>query len=248
MPEPLLPLGMGVGEPVDYDKLEESLRALAYSSRLELLSILRSPRALQDIRVQPRQLKPGESPDRAVARQTIQAHLDKLVEIGVVIARDREEGRGKEYVVNPQRMFQVLEEMRKVATITTGAPVPRLDTVDLAGARTPKMAEGPKVLLVHGLLEGKVFPLRRADLRDDGRGWVIGRKPGLQVSLDYDPYISVENSEILARDGGFQLLDLRTSKNGTWLNWERLDKDEKVPLATGDVIGVGRSTLVFRER
>jgi DNA-binding transcriptional ArsR family regulator len=237
---------MASGEPVDYDKLEEFLRALAYSSRLELLSLLRSPRALQDIRIAPRQVKAGETGDRAVARQTVQAHLDKLVEVGVVVARDREEGRGKEYVVSPQRMYQVLEEFRKVVTVTTGAPVPRLDTVDLGASKPAKMEEGPKLLLVHGLHEGKVFPLRRTDLRDDGRGWVIGRKAGLHVSLDYDPYISVENSEIVARDGAHSLMDLRSSKNGTWLNWRRLDKDERVPLTPGDVIGVGRSTLVFR--
>lgn len=240
------PFHVGAGEPVDYEKLEEFLRALAYSSRLELLSLLRSPHALQDIRVTPRRLRAGESTDRASARQTVQTHLDKLVEIGVVLSRDRDEGRGKEYVVNPQRIFQVLEEMRKVATFTTGAPVPRLDTVDMAYAKPTKMEDGPKLMLVHGLHEGKVFPLRRTDLREDGRGWTIGRKAGLAVSLDYDPYISVENSEIVLTAGAHTLLDLRTSKNGTWLNWRRLERDERVLLTPGDVIGVGRSALVFR--
>jgi DNA-binding transcriptional ArsR family regulator len=237
---------MVAGEPLDYDKLEEYLHALAYSSRLELLSLLRSPRALNDIRLAPRQLKSGERGDRAVARQTIQAHLDKLVEIGVVVAKDREEARGKEYVVNPQRMYQVLEELRKVATLSSGTPSPRHDTVDLGATKPPKLEDGPKLMLVHGLIEGKVFPLRRTDLKD-GRGWVIGRKPGLHVSLDYDPYVSVENTEVLPERDGYALIDLRSSKNGTWLNWRRLDKDERVRLTPGDVIGVGRSTLVFRQ-
>jgi hypothetical protein len=30
------------------------------------------------------------------------------------------------------------------------------------------------------------------------------------------------------------------------LNWRRLDRDERVPLTPGDVIGVGRTALVFR--
>jgi DNA-binding transcriptional ArsR family regulator len=238
---------MGVGEPVDYDKLEEYLQALAYTSRLELLHLLRQPRVLQDIRLAPRQLRPGDNPDRNVARQTIRAHLEKLEEIGVVVSREAsgEGQRGKEYLVNTQRMYQVLEELRKVATITTGTPAPRLDTVDLGAAKPPTMEDGPKLLLVHGLVEGKVFPLRRSDLKD-GRGWVLGRKPGLHVSLDYDPYVSVENAEVLPTPGGLALMDLRSSKNGTFLNWRRLDKDERATLTPGDVIGVGRSTLVYR--
>lgn len=238
---------MAAGEPIDYERLESYLQALAYRSRLELLHMLRQPRLLQDIRLSPRQLRPGENPERAAARQTIRAHLEKLEEIGVVSAREaRGEGqRGKEYVVNTQRVYQVLEELRKVAAITSADSLPRLDTVDLGAAKPAPMEAGPKLMLVHGLVEGKVFPLRRGDLRD-GRGWVIGRKAGLQVSLDYDPFVSVENAEVLAQPEGHVLIDLRSSKNGTFLNWRRLDKDERARLTPGDVIGVGRSLLVFR--
>lgn len=232
-------------EPLDYDKLEEYLSALAYSSRLELLGILRSPRGLQDIRLAPRQLRPGDNPDRSVARQTIQAHLEKLMDIGVVVAREAEDRRGKEYVVNPQRLYQIMEELRKVGTATADAPVQKDGTVDLSLRGPAQGPSGPRLLLVHGLHEGKAFHLRRDDLQE-GRGWVIGRKPGLQVSLDYDPYVSSENAEIVPSGKDFLLLDLRSSKNGTHLNWRRLDKDERVALAPGDVVGVGRSLLVFR--
>ena len=234
------------GEPLDYEMLEECLRALAYTSRLELLTLLRTPRALADLKLAPRRSGPVGLADRPSARQTVQAHLDKLIEIGVVQSRDRDEGRGKEFVVNPQRIFQVLEEMRKVATVTIGAPAARLDTVDLGATAPPALEEGPKLMLVHGLLEGKVFPLRRADLHAPGRGWVIGRKAGLHVSLEYDPYVSTENAEIVPTSGGYELLDLRSSKNGTTLNWRRIGKDERVTLTPGDVLGIGRSALVFR--
>lgn len=236
---------MALSEPLDYDKLEEYLSALAYASRLELLSMLRAPRPIQDIRMAPRQVRPGENPDRPVARQTIQAHLDKLMDVGVVLCRDSAEKRGKEYLVNPQRLYQILEELRKVGTATADAPMPHDGTVDLGAFRRAALDAGPRLLLVHGLHEGKAFPLRREELRE-GRGWVIGRREGLHVSLDYDPYVSSENAEVMQDGRDFRLLDLRSSKNGTHLNWRRLDKDERPVLVPGDVVGVGRSLLIFR--
>lgn len=236
---------MAAVEALDYDRLEEYLSALAYGSRLELLNILRYPRNVQDIRLSPRQVRPGENPDRPVARQTIQGHLDKLVDIGLVVCRESKEKRGKEYVVNPQKLYQILEELRKVGTVTADAPMPHEGTVDLGATRAERAVSGPRFVLVHGLHEGKTFPLRRDDLRE-GRGWVIGRREGLQVSLEYDPFVSGENAEVVQEGKEFALLDLRNSKNGTLLNWRRLDKDERPVLVSGDVIGVGRSLLVFR--
>ena len=236
---------MAFAEPLDYEKLEEYLSALAYSSRLELLHILRSPRGVQDIRVAPRRLRAGENPERAVARQTIQGHLDKLMDIGVVLSREAPDKRGREYLVNPQRLYQIMEELRKVGTATADAPMPHDGTVDLGASRPKSPPPGPRLLLVHGLHEGKAFPLRAEDL-SEGRGWVIGRKEGLPVSLDYDPYVSSENAEVVQEGRDFRLLDLRSSKNGTHLNWRRLERDERPVLASGDVVGVGRSLLVFR--
>jgi pSer/pThr/pTyr-binding forkhead associated (FHA) protein len=101
-------------------------------------------------------------------------------------------------------------------------------------------------VLVHGVHEGHVFPLR-APPAAGGRGWIVGRAKDAAVSLDYDPYVSIENSEILRVGRQFRILDLRTSKNGTLLNWKRLPVGGESPLRTGDVIGVGRSLLLFRE-
>lgn len=231
---------------VDYDKLEEFLRALAHARRLELLHLLRLPHELHDIRLAPGRSRAGERPERAVARQSIQAHLEKLVEIGVVMGRGPGERgrRGKEFVVNPQRAYQIAEEFRRVITLTAGAPVSRDATVEAAAASGPALAEGPQLVLVHGFEEGKAFPLRRTDLEGEG-GWVIGRKPGLHVSLEYDPFVSLVNSEITLERDAYLLSDLGSSKNGTWLNWRPLGR-ERARLKPGDVIGVGRSLLVFR--
>lgn len=236
---------MPPGEPIDYDRLEEYLRALAHGRRLELLHILQTPHALADIRITPGKSRAGENPDRLASRQAIQGHLETLQEIGVVVANPGAEGRSKEFVVDRQRVFQVLEELRRVGTITGGGSfVSRDATVDTAVARERRIEAGPKMLLVHGFVEGKVFPLRRTDL-GDGAGWVVGRKPDAHVSLDYDPFVSLVNSEIIPDRNGYALRDLGISRNGTWVNWRRLGA-EPVALKAGDVVGVGRSLLVFQ--
>lgn len=237
---------MGAEQP-DYDKLEEYFRALAYSARLELLHLLRFPQAVQDIRLTPRQVRAGQNPDRPASRQAIQEHLDRLIDVGVVVVQEAPDGKGrKEFVVNGQKLYQIMEEFRQVGTILARPGAGREATVGLAPAQVAELAPGPKLVLVHGLLEGKAFPLRRADLRD-GRGWVLGRKPGLHISLDYDPFISLENSEVVPGADGYRLVDLRSSRNGTWLNWRRLEPGEEAPLKPGSVVGVGRSLLVFSE-
>lgn len=239
-----------MADPIEFDRLEAYLKTLAYASRLELLSLLRSPRTLDEIHLQPGAAQAGHNPDRPISRQAVQLHLDKLEEAGLIRV-GLTERKGKralyEYAIDHARLFAVSEELRKVSALeshvpldpnaTEGLPVPRAET---------RWAEGPKAVLVHGVNEGRAFPLRASDAAP-GRGWVIGRSQEAAVSLDYDPYVSVENSEIVQVGRQFRLLDLRSSKNGTLLNWKRLPVGGEAPLATGDVIGVGRSLLVFRE-
>lgn len=235
---------MPPGESIDYDLLEGYLRALAHGRRLELLHILQSPHALADIQITPGKGRGGERPDRLSSRQAIQRHIETLQEIGVVVASPAADGRSKEFVVDRQRVFQVLEELRRVGTITAGAFVSRDATVSAAGALERKMEAGPKLVLVHGFVEGKVFLLKRADLKGSG-GWVIGRKPDAHVCLDYDPFVSLVNSEIVLEGKQYQLRDLGISRNGTWVNWHRVGPESTV-LRPGDVVGVGRSLLAFQ--
>lgn len=235
---------MPSGDEVDYDKLEEYFRALSYSTRIELLHILRFPMALQDIRLRPRQVRPGQNPERPAARQTIQEHLDRLIEIGVVVPEESGKGR-KLFKVNGAKLYQITEEFRQVGAIMADSIVGRDATVGVGGAEALEQEPGPKLVLVHGMLEGKAFPLQRADLSGK-RGWVLGRKAGLHVSLEYDPFVSLENSEIIPDGNDYLLVDLRSSRNGTFLNWRRLGPDVRAPLQPGHVIGIGRSLLVFQ--
>ncbi|MGQ0536289.1 MAG: FHA domain-containing protein [Methanobacteriota archaeon] len=243
MSERVLPREIG------YERLERYLKILAHSNRLELLSLLRTPRTLDEIRLTPSPSQAGENPERNISRQAVQNHIDRLLEAGLVRVgmTDRKGTRAHhEYVVDHARLFAVVEELRKVSTFEANVPLDPFMTEGLPEARERDWQEGAKLVLVHGIHEGKAFPLRQQDVKAP-RGWVIGRAADAHISLEYDPYVSTENAEIMQVGAKFRLLDLRTSKNGTFVNWQRMPVGGEVVLAGGDIIGVGRSLLVFRE-
>ncbi|MCA1819338.1 MAG: FHA domain-containing protein [Thermoplasmatota archaeon] len=228
---------------VDYHRLAEFLTALAYPTRLELLRILRFPHIASDIRLSPLRVEKGENPQRSASKQTIQAHLDKLVDADLVRVEDANPGsRGALiYSVNSQKVYAVTEDLRKVSTVFAGRGSLGETTGTIGVPEAEKAAlEGPRLVLVHGLYEGKTYPL------GTGRTPVtIGRRRDANVSLDYDPYVSLENCVLRNEAAGWAIEDLPASKNGTTVNWELLPKSQPKPLKPGDVVGVGRSLLVF---
>lgn len=242
--------GASGGDGIEFARLERYLKVLALANRLELLYALRKPRVLDEIHLTPHPSQAGLTPERPLTRQAVQHHLNQLTEAGLVRVRatERKGGRAlQEYVLDHARLFAVVEELRKFSAIESLVPLDPFVTAGLAESRTPAWDEGPKLVLVHGVHEGRAFSLRHAELRP-GRGWVIGRSPEAHVSLEYDPYVSTENAEILRVGNEFRLLDLRTAKNGTYLNWSRLPTGGEARLRTGDLIGLGRSLLLFREQ
>ncbi|HEV8361457.1 MAG TPA: FHA domain-containing protein [Candidatus Thermoplasmatota archaeon] len=230
--------------PVNYARLAAFLEALHYPLRLELLDQLRMPKTLGDLKVAPHRTL-GGNPDRAAARETVRAHLEKLVEVGLVdVDTVQAEGRGvNRYAVNAQKLYELTEEIRRLSVIYAGRGGASDVTGTVSGSSAPVAVHGPRLVLVHGVYEGKAFPLS-ASTAPDGR-WVIGRGKGLQVSLDYDPFVSVENTVIAERGGRHTVTDLPTSKNGTAVNWTLLEKGAAHELRPGDLIGVGRSLLLF---
>lgn len=233
-------------EPVDYALLAEFLRALGYPARVELLDILRTPRTLSDIRLAPHRAGAGGAPAaRAMARPTVLGHLQTLVDADLVRAEKVEQaGRTVPYyTVNPQKLYMLTEELRRI-TVQHAARAPAGEaTGTLAGAPSPAAVRGPRLVLVHGVYEGRAYPLDTAT-GPEGE-WVIGRKKGLAVALDYDPYVSNENSVVLRREGAFWIRDLAGSKNGTLVNWAPLPRGGQRRLEATDIVGVGRSLLAF---
>lgn len=229
--------------PVNYVALAEFLEALAYPVRLELLTHLRMPREVSELEITPHKQTGDGSPDRPLARQTIQQHVDKLVASGFVREEQPEDAGARRYQVNSSKLYAVIEDLRELSTIYAGDGVDPEATGTVDPMASPDEAEGPRLVLTHGVYEGKAFPLTDAS-RQEG-GWAIGRSEDAPICLDYDPYVSTQNSFVQPREDGFAIRDLPQSKNGTWINWQRLPEDEKRILEPGDAIGVGRSLLTF---
>lgn len=233
---------------LDTVHLTALLEVLASENRLELLSQLREPKTASEVVLHPPRTREGENPERPISKQAVRIHLAKLVEIGVVAPRKARRGNiaVEEFVVNQQRLFAIAEEFRRLGSLRPALPPGVEQTMDGSLSGMPSANAGVRLVLVHGLDEGRPFFLRREDLAGE-RGWIVGRRRGLAVSLDYDPFVSTENSEIVAEKGRFLIQDLRNSRNGTMVNWERLPKGGSKELQDGDVVGVGRSLLLFRK-
>lgn len=226
------PLPMTV--PDDDARLAEACAALASATRVALLREVRVPKTLAEIQVRPDE----PDADRNIARQVVRRHLDKLIEVGLVRTRGSEETRSTEFVLDNQTLYALAEEVLDLARIRP-AVEPDAPTV-VAPRRAPAPSKGPSLVLVRGLEPGLAYPLRDAD------AWIVGRKRGVAVALDFDPFVSAENARIARVSGRFLLEDLPGSRNGTFLNFERLAPGERAPLEHGDVVGVGRSILVYR--
>lgn len=229
--------------------LAHALEILANENRLEILGQLRIPRTVTEIELRPPSARAGENPDRAISRQAVRVHLQKLAELGLVVSRRSRRGLvvADEFTVNRARLYALMEEIRELTVVPAnqGEFLPQ-ETLVGAPSEAPARGHVPRLVIAKGIPEGRAFALTAAAAEGASRGWVIGRKVGLAVTLDYDAFVSSQNSEITLEGGGYRLHDLRSNRNGTYLNWRKLDKGATVPLAHGDVISVGRSVLVFR--
>lgn len=217
--------------------LAASFFTLGNPARLALLRQLRTPRAMGEI-----ELRDGED-GRPLSRQSVREHLDRLLEAGLAVAmeaRERDARSPLDYMVDHQGLFALSEEIRALARLRPALEPPR-ETVDMeAGAR--RLPPGPCLVVAKGLEEGVAFRLEGSGVHE----WILGRKRGIAIPLDFDPYISAENSRITWRDGRHALEDLPDSRNGTSLNFERLPKGRAAPLSHGDLVGVGRTLLLYR--
>lgn len=215
-------------------RLAAACAALSSPTRVALLREIRAPKALAEIQVPPDE--PGA--DRNIARQVVRRHLDRLIEVGLARARDAGSGRS-EFVLDNQALYALAEEVLDLARIR---PVVESDApTAVAPKRARALPAGPSLVLVRGLDVGVAYPL------SGGPEWIVGRRRGVSVALDFDPFVSSENAKIVRAGQRFVLEDIPGSRNGTFVNFERLAPGERVPLSRGDVVGVGRSLLVYRD-
>jgi DNA-binding transcriptional ArsR family regulator len=231
-------------KPVDYLRLADALEALAYPARLELLDKLRLPRAVSEIKLAPRRSHEGTKA-AVSSRQNVWWHLSKLEEADLVRSEESDdEGRSvQRYSVNAARLYAVTEDLRRIVVMHAARPAGPDATGTLGESDPAEAPKGPRLVLVHGVYEGKSFAL--APAKKPERKWTIGRARSTDVCLDYDPFVSQENALVTENDGVYSITDLEDSKNGTSLNWARMPRGSTRALQPADVIGVGRSLLCF---
>lgn len=234
---------------VDRDQLASDLKVLAYGNRLKLFEILDEPRTADQIELPPSEGRADRVDGSTITRQAVHNHLKRLgqrdlIQVGTTRGPD---GRSRQtYMANYARLFAIVEDLRQLLAPADEEPIRLFETVEVDGPPSKDGdTDGPRLVQVAGADEGRVFPLRNRD-RDPPRGWIIGRGRSVQIRVPHDPYVSRENSEIIPVSGGYELRDVRSSKNGTFLNWDRLETGGTRPVETGDVVGVGRTRLVFR--
>jgi DNA-binding transcriptional ArsR family regulator len=228
-------------EPEDV-ALATLLGALSNPVRIAMLRVLRTPRTLSEIRVAPGD-PPAGAEERAMSRQSVRKHIDQLLQAGVIEAQpaERDFGETMEYVVNHQRLFAITEELRELAHLRPVKEPPAGATVATDGWQAK--GEGyPRLLLVRGLGEGRSFPVRPAGPQ---AAWVIGRKQGASVRLDYDAFASLENALLTCARGAYHVEDLG-SRNGTFVNFVRVEPGAPRLLRHGDLLGVGHSLLLLQ--
>lgn len=83
----------------------------------------------------------------------------------------------------------------------------------------------------------------RQDYQLNQNELAIGKAPHNQIVLD-DPTVSASHAIISHTPDGYSILDL-ASRNGTWLNGERLNNRSRI-LQHGDRIQLGETILTFR--
>lgn len=235
------------GEPPGWPEfawLAKILAALGSERRLELLHALRAPKALHEIRIMTSPEDSG-APGRPISRQAVAYHLQPLRKFGLVerMGDDADAGRER-YVLNHERLFALIDELRSLARLRPlGTPVASMgQTLDKSSSRAGALPPPPRLVVTYGREDGVAYPLHGSA----GKTWQIGRSAQCEIRLDYDPYLSGRNTIVERTTDEFMVRDLPNNRNGTWINWIRLPIGGAMKLRPGDVLMVGRTTLVLQ--
>lgn len=230
----------------DLEALAGILGSLAHPRRLELLAILRQPLQISEIELRPWRRSADHNPERSISRSAVERHLQTLEAIGVVTRRNSARTRGvDEYVLDHARLFATIESVRALSRLRPTIDLDSRETMDalkgVARQRAVPRAAAPEIVIMGGPREGEAVSL-------SGQGaWRVGRAAASDICLDYDPFVSSNHSAITRDRDGFSIQDLPTNRNGTTLNWLPVARGGSTKLIPGDVVGIGRSLLLFRE-
>lgn len=233
-----------VVSPAALKRLAATMRALANPVRLEILAALASPTPLADLRIHPNRREAGSKVARMVTKATIREHVELLLEARLIDYKPMARG-GRvidHYFVSQPHVFAFTEEFRSLAELPGQANAGD-ETIVHAARRTSTLPSEASLVLLNGVRPGRAFSLSKRA----GGPWHIGRRADHHVSLAYDPFVSLDHALVERSRGGLVLRDIPGNRNGTSVNWAPLAKGDSIELRQGDVVGVGRSLLLFRE-
>ncbi len=227
---------------LELETIASRLKPLGSVVRLRLLRFLIQPHYLEEIASHLR-----------MNRYAAKRHVDDLVAIGLVrsLQGQRETGPVRDYVVAPEAFFELYDAVRTLGELR---PAPDAFAQSLPGALTrTRSASAPQaparsgpvhpyLVSVYGAEIGRAYTL--LPKRDGTPHWLLGRDPQSDIALDLDPFASNRHARIARAGDGFSLTDT-FSTNGTWRNWVRLPEAETSPLEHGDIVGIGKTLLVF---
>lgn len=124
-------------------------------------------------------------------------------------------------------------------------PLEEIPTASVPPTWDSPASGSPSLTVVHGGPLGRSFPLR-GEPNDPGRGWVIGYGEDADIEVGQDRHVEAQAGDVERCRGTFQLVDLRTAERRLSVNGRALERGETRELEDGDLIGVGRSLLHFR--
>lgn len=108
-----------------------------------------------------------------------------------------------------------------------------LATTSAAAATEPSIAAAPtRLVILSGVKAGAVFPLL-------GDVLAIGREPGRDILLDFDPTVSRRHARLENRGGQWTLVD-EGSRNGSFVNGQPV---QQRVLRPGDILRFGSTEL-----
>jgi pSer/pThr/pTyr-binding forkhead associated (FHA) protein len=86
----------------------------------------------------------------------------------------------------------------------------------------------------------RIVPLAGRD-----RSLTVGRDPGCDIAIGWDREVSALHAQLDRLGDHWVLADDGLSRNGTWVNGERVTSRRR--LRDGDDVRCGRTTLTFRD-
>lgn len=132
----------------------------------------------------------------------------------------------------------------EIVNAATGAVVRDLGSSNgtfVDGTRIDQLAlEGSTLIALGHPTEGPVVAFTVSSDRGPLDGQSIGRDPDNDIVVD-DLMASRHHAELVVSDGSLEVVDLG-SQNGTYVNGTRVSR---APIRLGDVVNIGKSTLVL---